>query len=133
MAKRKCRMTEHEIDIHKRAVALRKMTDEQLVDTFNGVKKKFRTEIVDVSDAHADEAPTVLIAKSISDEQRKALIKAHEESTEPLTVDSGRSVDILLSDLKSNKVKGVGKVTAEKIIDYCIERGYSKYGIYEMG
>ena len=126
-------MTEHEIEIHKQAVALRKMTDEQLVDTFNGVKKKFRAEIVDVSDAHADEVPTVLIAKSISDEQGKALIKAHEESAEPLTVDSGRSVDILLSDLKSNKVKGVGKVTAEKIIDYCIERGYSKYGIYEMG
>jgi len=30
MAKRKCRMTEHEIDIHKRAVALRKITDKQL-------------------------------------------------------------------------------------------------------
>jgi len=32
MAKRKCRMTEHELDVHKRAVALRKMTDEQLVN-----------------------------------------------------------------------------------------------------
>ena len=133
MAKRKCRMTEHEIDVHKQAVALRKMTDEQLVDTFNGVKKKFRAEIVGVSDAHADEVPKVLIAKSISDEQGKALIKAHEESTEPLVLENGKSVDTLLNDLKSNKVKGVGKVTAEKIIDYCIERGYSKYGIYEMG
>ena len=116
-------MTEYEIDIHKRAVALRKMTDEQLVNAF------------DESDGKRTKStwPTVLMAKALNDEEKKALIKAHEESTEPLTVDSGRSVDILLSDLKSNKVKGVGKVTAEKIIDYCIERGYSKYGIYEMG
>ena len=132
MAKRKCRMTEHEIDIHKQAVALRKMTDEQLVDTFNGVKKKFECKITEVQNFKPGDEMKVLIAKPMSDEQVKALKKAHEENTEPLTVDSGRSVDILLSDLKGNKVKGVGKVTAEKIIDYCIERGYSKYGIYEM-
>ena len=126
-------MTEHEIEIHKQAVALRKMTDEQLVDTFNGVKSKFRCEITEVRDFNAEEEPKVLIAKPISDEQGKALIKANEESTEPLVLENGKSVDTLLNDLKSNKVKGVGKVTAEKIIDYCIERGYSKYGIYEMG
>jgi len=123
MAKRKCRMTEHEIEIHKQAVALRKMTDEQLVNAFDEADGK-KTKST---------WPTVLMAKALNDEEKKALITAHEESAEPLTVDSGRSVDILLSDLKSNKVKGVGKVTAEKIIDYCIERGYSKYGIYEMG
>ena len=123
MAKRKCRMTEYEIDIHKRAVALRKMTDEQLVNAFDEADGK-RTKST---------WPTVLMAKALNDEEKKALIKAHEESAEPLVLENGRSVDTLLNDLKSNKVKGVGKVTAEKIIDYCIERGYSKYGIYEMG
>ena len=133
MAKRKCRMTEHEIEIHKQAVALRKMTDEQLVDTFNGVKNKFECKIIDVQDFKPGDEMKVLISKPLTDEQGKALIKAHEESAEPLVMENGRSVDTLLNDLKSNKVKGVGKVTAEKIIDYCIERGYSKYGIYEMG
>ncbi|MEG1894623.1 MAG: hypothetical protein RR162_00185 [Oscillospiraceae bacterium] len=34
MGKRKCRMTEEELDIHEQAVHLRKMTDRQLVDVF---------------------------------------------------------------------------------------------------
>lgn len=123
MAKRKCRMTEREVEIHKQAVALRKMTDEQLVNAFDEADGK-RTKST---------CPTVLMGKALNDEEKKALIKAHEENTEPLVLENGRSVDTLLNDLKSNKVKGVGKVTAEKIIDYCIERGYSKYGIYEMG
>ena len=64
MAKRKCRMTAEEIDVHKRAVALRKMTD--------------------------------------------------------------------LQELTDGSVKGVGKVTTEKLIEYCLEKGYSKFGMREV-
>lgn len=39
MAKeRKCRLTLKEIEVHKQAVKLRKMTDEQLVTAFNNAK-----------------------------------------------------------------------------------------------
>lgn len=140
MAKRKCRMTAEEIEVHKRAVALRKMTDEQLVNEVDG-KKKF--------------SATVLRA-DIDAETAEKLKKALEENTEPLmtvskyegrneiqaTVDleacgkreeeSHSDIEKLLAELKEGNCKGIGKVTAEKLFSYCIDKGYAKFGMREV-
>jgi len=60
MAKRKCRMTEHEIDIHKRAVALRKITDKQLF--VNEVEGKNKCSAVLRSDIDIETAQEILEA-----------------------------------------------------------------------
>lgn len=44
MAKRNCRRTEEEAAIHKRAVELRKMTDEKLVQHIEDMTEKARSE-----------------------------------------------------------------------------------------
>lgn len=44
MAKRNCRRTNEEAAIYKRAVELRKMTDEQLVQHIEDMAKKARSE-----------------------------------------------------------------------------------------
>ena len=40
MKKQSCRMTPQEREVHKEAIRLRKMTDQQLVDYVNGLKKQ---------------------------------------------------------------------------------------------
>lgn len=123
MAKRKCRMTEHEIDIHKRAVALRKMTDEQLVNEVEGKNK----------------CSAVVLRSDIDIETAQEILEAHKKNTNPLTtipkdegINSHSALDSLLHELTEGYIKGIGKVTTEKIIDYCLEKGYSKYGLREV-
>lgn len=96
MAKRKCRMTEHEIDVHKQAVALRKMTDEKLVEAWTN-RESVSQPREDVSEDKALKVPTKL--------------------------------DTLLNELAEGSVKGIGKATTDKLIEYCLEKGYSKFGM----
>lgn len=99
MAKRKCRMTEHELDVHKQAVALRKMTDEQLVEAWTN---------------------------------RESVSQPREGTSEDKALKVPTKLDTLLHELADGSVKGVGKVTTEKLIEYCLEKGYSRFGIREV-
>ncbi len=99
MAKRKCRMTEHELDVHKQAVALRKMTDEQLVEAWAN---------------------------------RENVSQPREGVSEDKAIKEPAKLDRLLQELTDGSVKGVGKVTTEKLIEYCLEKGYSKFGMREV-
>ena len=96
MAKRKCRMTEHEIDVHKQAVALRKMTDEQLVEAWAN-REGCSQPRGDVSEGKAVKVPSEL--------------------------------DLLLKELADGSVKGIGKVTTDKLIEYCLDKGYTRFGM----
>ena len=104
MAKRKCKMSAEELGIHEQAVKLRKMTDKQLV----GILNKLINEQKDNS-----QPPT--------------------PTREDKSMKVPSALDSLLHDLSEGSVKGIGKATTEKIIEYCLDRGYSKFGLYEMG
>lgn len=124
MAKRKCRMTEHEIDIHKQAVALRKMTDEQLVNAFNENEERRKPKVC------------VIQTKPLADEMVVSIKKSQEESSQPLTLASesastnlSPNIDSLLHDLSVGHIKGIGKATTDKLIEYCLKKGYSRFGM----
>ena len=99
MAKRKCRMTEHEIDVHKQAVALRKMTDEQLVEAWTN---------------------------------RESTSQPREGVSEDKVLKVPTKLDTLLQELTDGSVKGIGKATTDKLIEYCLEKGYSRFGMREV-
>lgn len=99
MAKRKCRMTEHELDVHKRAVALRKMTDEQLVEAWAN---------------------------------REGVSQHRKGVSEDKVLKVPTKLDTLLQELTDGSVKGIGKATTDKLIEYCLEKGYSRFGMREV-
>lgn len=58
--KRKCRMTEEELNIHEEAVRLRKMTDRQLVEAFRNAPRAF-SELTEVEPINKTNAVTMLL------------------------------------------------------------------------
>lgn len=117
-------MTEHEIDIHKQAVALRKMTDEQLVNAFNENEERRKPKVC------------VIQTKPLADEMVVSIKKSQEESSQPLTLASesastnlSPNIDNLLHDLSVGHIKGIGKATTDKLIEYCLKKGYSRFGM----
>lgn len=92
--KRNCRRTEEELNIHKEALRLRKMTDSQLVEAFRNAG-----EVAGRTDA----------AQDVSEENNP---------TENTT-----GVQKLLNELAEGKCKGIKGATVYKISEFATELG----------
>lgn len=92
--KRNCRRTEEELNIHKEALRLRKMTDSQLVEAFrNAGEAAGRTDV----------------AQDVSEENNPT------ENT--------NGVQKLLNELAEGKCKGIKGATVYKISEFATELG----------
>lgn len=91
--KRKCRLTADELDIHKRAVNLRKMTDEQLISYIEELSVERQTETAQNGEASAEVIPTM------------------------------PAIETLLDRLAGGCVRGIGVTTALKIRDFAESEG----------
>lgn len=92
--KRKCRYTQEEISIHEQAVKLRKMTDKQLVDTFNEARYS---------------------SQNVSDTSKMAESTIHKTDTD--------GIRKLLKELSEGKCKGIKNGTVYKLTEFAAEMG----------
>lgn len=94
MAKRKCRMTANELEMHDRAVKFRKMTDEQLCNC---------------------------IDKSLENAYQQGLSKGANARVISCTICDRKSVEHFLEHLV---IPGVGPTTVDKLRKYAKDGGY---------
>ena len=103
--KRSCRRTSEENAVHDAAVRIRKMTDMQITDYIEGIKKKAYAEAMDdAQDAR----------KAICDSCDKP---ETESAKEPTAQDF---IDVL----KKEKIQGVGAVTINKLLEVAKKYGF---------
>lgn len=95
MKKRNCRMTGEEKNVHERAVKLRKMTDDKLVEHIDTSGKKLTTPATPKPrpSAHRPRLP-------------------------------GKTLPQLLEQLDAGECKGIKSATAYKIAEFAREQGY---------
>lgn len=95
MKKRNCRMTGEEKNVHERAVKLRKMTDDKLVEHIDHIlEEAYNTGY---SEAEAQRASTPA---------------------------PGKTLPQLLEQLDAGECKGIKSATAYKIAEFAREQGY---------
>lgn len=99
MSRRKCRLSPEELNIHEKAVKLRKMTDNQLVEYVSAEKAA----------AYDD-----------GEFAGKKEIMKHQRPTDQII--GGTGVKSFLDEIQS--VSGVGAVTLKKLHNLAEERGY---------
>lgn len=95
MKKRNCRMTGEEKNVHERAVKLRKMTDDKLVEHIDHIREEAYN--TGYSEAEAQRASTPA---------------------------PGKSPQRLLEQLDAGECKGIKSATAYKIAEFAREQGY---------
>lgn len=95
MKKRNCRMTGEEKNVHERAVKLRKMTDDKLVEHIDHIREEAYN--TGYSEAEAQRASTPA---------------------------PGKTLPQLLEQLNAGECKGIRSATAYKIEEFARQQGY---------
>lgn len=93
--KRNCRMTGEEKNVHERAVKLRKMTDEKLVEHIDHIREEAYNTGYSEAEAQRAAAPA-----------------------------PGKTLPQLLEQLNAGECKGIKSATAYKIEEFARQQGY---------
>ena len=110
MKKRNCRMTGEEKNVHERAVKLRKMTDDKLVEHIDHIRgvgvfaRKYRCDHI------REEAYNTGYSEA--------------EAQRASTPAPGKTLPQLLEQLDAGECKGIKSATAYKIAEFAREQGY---------